>query len=46
MKIYLAAYLKGIPLDTGTFFGYKPGFDHTTTIDYVNYVAYMDGEHE
>ncbi len=45
-RIYLEAYVKGAPLDPGTFFGYKPAYNHTTSIDWVNYVAYMDGEHK
>jgi predicted SAM-dependent methyltransferase len=45
-RIYLEAYVKGVPLDSGQFFGYRPAFNHTTSIDCVNYVAYMDGEHK
>lgn len=44
-RMYLEAYIKGIDLDPGQFFGYKPAYNHTTRIDFVNYVAYMDGEH-
>ncbi len=25
---------------------YPPAFNHTTLIDYANFIAYMDGEHK
>jgi predicted SAM-dependent methyltransferase len=43
-KIYIEAYLKYYPLDH--FCKYKPAYNNTTKIDYVNYIAYMDGHHE
>jgi predicted SAM-dependent methyltransferase len=45
-KIYLEAYVGGKTLDPGEYFSYKPAYNHTTRIDYANYVAYMDGEHK
>lgn len=45
-KIYIEAYVTGNSLDTNKFFGYKPAYNHTTRIDYVNYMAYLDGEHK
>lgn len=44
-RIYIEAYLKKSELDTG-YFGYKPGYNDTTKIDYINYTAYMDGHHK
>jgi predicted SAM-dependent methyltransferase len=45
-KIYLEAYVKGIALDPDKFFGWKAAYNRTTRIDYVNYTAYMAGEHK
>jgi predicted SAM-dependent methyltransferase len=45
-RIYIEAYTKGTSLDTTTFFGYEAAYNHTTRIDYVNYTAYMAGEHK
>ncbi len=45
-RIYIEAYAKGGSLDAETFFLYKPAYNHTTRIDYVNYMAYMGGEHK
>ncbi|MBL7032481.1 MAG: methyltransferase domain-containing protein [Nitrospira sp.] len=44
-RIYIEAYLNS-KLDTDKFLGYKPAYNHTTKIDYVNYTAYMDGHHK
>lgn len=44
-RIYIEAYLNGNSLDE-RFFGYQPAFNHTTRIDFVNYAAYMAGEHK
>jgi len=44
-KIYIEAYL-GSELDTNKYFGWKPAYNNTTKIDYVNYTAYMDGQHK
>ena len=45
-RIYIEAYVAGKHLDPDQFFGYKPAYNHSTRIDYVNYTAYMDGEHK
>src|SRR5581483_2634355 len=45
-RIYLEAYVKGTPLEGPEFFGYQPAYNRTTRIDYVNYTAYMAGEHK
>jgi hypothetical protein len=44
-KKYIEAYL-GSHLGGEEFFRYKPAFNNTTKIDYINYTAYMDGEHK
>jgi len=44
-KLYIDAYAKGYSLDAATFLAYEPAYNHTTRIDYVNYIAYMAGEH-
>jgi len=45
-RLYVKAYLEDQVLDDKTFFGYKPGYNHTSKIDYINYVAYLDGHHK
>jgi len=45
-EIYIEAYLNDRTLDNNKFFGYKPAYNNTTKIDYVNYTAYMDGHHK
>jgi predicted SAM-dependent methyltransferase len=45
-KIYLEAYVMGKTLPQTEYFLYKPAYNHTTRIDYVNYMAYMNGEHK
>jgi len=44
-RIYIEAYLNS-KLDTNKFFGYKPAYNNTTKIDYVNYTAYLNGHHK
>lgn len=44
-KIYIEAYLKS-ELDLNRFGNHKPAYNNTTKIDYLNYIAYMDGEHK
>ena len=44
-KIYIEAYLKS-ELDLNRFGKHKPAYNNTTKIDYLNYIAYMDGEHK
>ena len=45
-RIYIEAYLMNQNLETHPFLGYKPAYNNTTKIDYVNYTAYMDGHHK
>ena len=45
-KIYIEAYHKGESLDPDKFIQYKSAFKNMSMIDYVNYVAYMDGQHK
>jgi predicted SAM-dependent methyltransferase len=45
-RIYLQAYVNGSALDAKKYFIYPPAYNHTTRIDLVNYIAYMDGEHK
>jgi predicted SAM-dependent methyltransferase len=45
-RLYIAAYLKDEELDSSMFFGHKQAFDNVSRMDYVNYIAYMDGEHK
>jgi predicted SAM-dependent methyltransferase len=45
-RIYIEAYLSNADLDANTFPSiYEPAYNETTRIDYVNYIAYMDGHH-
>lgn len=41
---YIEGYLKN-ELEA-KFLGYKPAYNCTTKIDYINYIAYMDGHHK
>jgi predicted SAM-dependent methyltransferase len=45
-RLYLEAYVKGVELDPRRFLGYEPAYNHTTSIDYVNYIAYMNEDHK
>lgn len=45
-RLYIEAYLKSDSLVEKRFFEYKPAYNNTTRIDYVNYTAYMDGHHK
>jgi predicted SAM-dependent methyltransferase len=45
-RIYLEAYVSGKDLEPSTYLVYEPAHNHTTRIDYVNYTAYMNGEHK
>jgi predicted SAM-dependent methyltransferase len=45
-RIYIEAYSKGTYLEPTTFFGYERAYNQTTRIDYVNYTAYMAGQHK
>lgn len=44
-KIYIEAYLRS-ESDIKKFFVYGNAYNNTTKIDYINYVAYMDGQHK
>ncbi|NIK74774.1 putative SAM-dependent methyltransferase [Thermonema lapsum] len=44
-RIYINAYYENKELPSH-FLGYKPAFNNTTKIDYINYIAYMDGHHK
>ena len=45
-RIYIEAYAKCYSLNQGPFFGVTYAYNNTTKIDYVNYMAYMDGNHK
>jgi predicted SAM-dependent methyltransferase len=46
-RIYLDAYVKNQMLPENNYFGYTPAYNNTNSkIDYVNYIAYMDGHHK
>jgi predicted SAM-dependent methyltransferase len=45
-RLYLSAYLNNRDITDECFFEYGPAYNRTTRLDYVNYVAYMDGEHK
>ncbi len=45
-RIYLEAYVKGERLDEHIYFLSKRAYNHTTMIDCVNYMAFMDGLHK
>ncbi len=43
---FIEAYLKSDSLDNIYLIRYKPAYNNTTKIDYINYTAYMDGQHK
>jgi len=45
-NIFIRAYIEGVSLDKNKYFGHRPAFNNTSSIDYVNYIAYMDGHHK
>jgi predicted SAM-dependent methyltransferase len=45
-RIYAEAYLNKKNLDEEQFFQHKVAYHNVSPIDYLNYVAYMDGEHK
>lgn len=45
-RLYLSAYVNDRDITDKRFFEYPPAYNRTTRMDYVNYVAYMDGEHK
>ncbi len=44
--IYLNTYHTSEGFDPGIFCRYKPGYQFYSKIDYINYIAYMGGEHK
>jgi len=45
-KLYIDAYLNSKDLDRKYFFDYTRAYNNTSRIDFVNYIAYMAGEHK
>lgn len=45
-RLYIEAYLRSGPPMDEQLLGYRPAYNNTTRIDYVNYIAYMDGHHK
>lgn len=43
-RMYIDAYLENRQMDLNEL--YAPGFNQTTQIDYVNYIAYMNEDHK
>jgi predicted SAM-dependent methyltransferase len=44
-RIYLEAYYRPESFDPGLYCRHIPAFNYNSKIDYVNYIAYMDGHH-
>lgn len=45
-RLFIEAYMNSDSLDENLFFSHKPAYNNTTKIDYVNYIAFMDGHHK
>ena len=45
-KLWIDAYSNNKSLNKNQFFGYKLAYNNISQIDYVNYIAYMDGHHK
>lgn len=45
-KLYIELYLNPDSISKERFLGYKPADNKTTAIDFINYAAYMDGQHK
>jgi predicted SAM-dependent methyltransferase len=45
-QLYLNAYHNSENFDPEIFCRYKPAYDYNSKIDYVNYIAYMTGQHK
>ena len=43
-ELFISAYTESRELDTSKFF--QPAFHSTSKLDFVNYIAYMDGHHK
>lgn len=44
-RIYLDAYQNPVNFDSALFCRHEPAYNYNSKIDYVNYMAYMDGHH-
>jgi predicted SAM-dependent methyltransferase len=45
-RLFIEAYFKPESADKNRLLGYKPACNNTTSMDFINYVAYMDGHHK
>jgi len=45
-RIYIESYLMNVNLENHIYLSYTQAYNGTTKIDYVNYIAYMDGHHK
>jgi predicted SAM-dependent methyltransferase len=45
-KLYMSAYMQDRDLDRGQCFRFERAYKYFSRIDYVNYVAYMAGQHK
>lgn len=46
-RLYIEAYISKANLDANLYFHFKPeAYKNTTRIDYLNYTAYMNGDHK
>ena len=45
-ELFIYSYINDIKLDPKVHFTHAPAFNHTTKIDYINYIAFMDGNHK
>lgn len=45
-RLYIEAYFKPDSFDENKFLDHKPAYNNTSKIDYINYMAYMDGHHK
>lgn len=45
-RLFIEAYLKPESVDKDRLMAYKPANNQTTRMDFINYVAYMNGEHK
>lgn len=44
-RIYIEAYARPEAFDPAVYCRYEPAYNHNSKIDYLNYMAYMDGHH-
>ncbi len=45
-RLYIDAYLNGEELNVEKFLGHIPSYPNCSKLDYINYIAYMNGEHK